>query len=119
MPFHYIIDLWRWKIYRGDFSQDSTKWNDEYWKMSKELVGVHAPIQRTAEDLDILAIYHVIRDVDMIRYFTRTILQFQFAEALCREAGHEGPLHECDVSNKFIVYILFSLKNTLQITRYV
>ena len=32
------------------------------------------------------------------RYFTRTILQFQFAEALCSIAGHQGPLHRCDFS---------------------
>ena len=32
------------------------------------------------------------------RYFTRTILQFQFAEALCGIAGHRGPLHRCDFS---------------------
>ena len=33
-----------------------------------------------------------------IRYFTRTILQFQFAEALCDISGHDGPLHRCDFS---------------------
>ena len=34
----------------------------------------------------------------MIRYFVRTILQFQFAEALCQISGHQGPLHRCDFS---------------------
>ena len=29
----------------------------------------------------------------MIRYFTRTILQFQFAAKLCDISGHTGPLH--------------------------
>ena len=28
----------------------------------------------------------------------RTILQFQFAEALCDISGHDGPLHRCDFS---------------------
>ena len=32
------------------------------------------------------------------RYFVRTILQFQFAEALCDISGHTGPLHRCDFS---------------------
>ena len=32
------------------------------------------------------------------RYFVRTILQFQFAEALCDISGHDGPLHRCDFS---------------------
>ena len=38
----------------------------------------------------------------MIRYFTRTILQFQFAEALCEISGHEGPLHRCDFSGRVV-----------------
>lgn len=33
------------------------------------------------------------------RYFTRTIYQFQFQEALCEAAGHTGPLHKCDITN--------------------
>ena len=34
-----------------------------------------------------------LQDFDMIRYFTRTILQFQFAAKLCDISGHTGPLH--------------------------
>ena len=33
-----------------------------------------------------------------LRYFTRTILQFQFWESLCSISGHRGPLHRCDFS---------------------
>lgn len=25
------------------------------------------------------------------------VLQFQFHQALCKEAGHQGPLHKCDI----------------------
>ena len=32
------------------------------------------------------------------RYFTRTILQFQFWSRLCELSGHTGPLHRCDFS---------------------
>ena len=35
---------------------------------------------------------------DISRYFARTILQFQFAERLCKVSGHTGPLHRCDFS---------------------
>lgn len=31
------------------------------------------------------------------RYFVSFILQFQFHQALCKEAGHQGPLHQCDI----------------------
>lgn len=31
------------------------------------------------------------------RYFISFIIQFQFHEALCRAAGHTGPLYKCDI----------------------
>lgn len=94
LPFHYLNDLWRWKAFRGEFPE--RLWNDEFWNLSEEIVGVHPPAVRTSEDLDCPTIFHVAQDYDMIRYFCRTILQFQFAESLCEAAGHEGPLSECD-----------------------
>ena len=30
------------------------------------------------------------------RYFASYVLQFQFYQALCKAAGHQGPLHSCD-----------------------
>jgi hypothetical protein len=59
-------------------------------------VGVKAPVAREPEDLDPPTIFHVSGDYDMMRYFTRTILQFQFFESLCEAAGHEGPIYKCD-----------------------
>lgn len=95
LPFHYLQDLWRWNAFRGDYPNLS-QWNEEFWSLSEQLVGVHAPVTRTPEDLDAPSIFHVALDYDMIRYFSRTILQFQFAEALCSASGHEGPLTDCD-----------------------
>lgn len=95
LPFHYLQDFWRWNAFRGDYPNVSG-WNDKFWKLSEELVGVKPPVSRTPEDLDCPAIFHVAQDYDMIRYFTRTILQFQFAESLCEAAGHQGPINECD-----------------------
>ena len=63
-----------------------------------ELVGVKPPVDRTDADLDPPTLFHICQDYDMIRYFVRTILQFQFAEALCQISGHQGPLHRCDFS---------------------
>jgi len=59
---------------------------------------VAAPMERSQEDLDPPTIFHINQDFDMIRYFTRTILQFQFAAKLCDISGHTGPLHRCDFS---------------------
>lgn len=33
----------------------------------------------------------------MTRYFVSFILQFQFHSELCEAAGHEGPLHRCNI----------------------
>ena len=61
-------------------------------------MGVKPPVDRTDADLDPPTLFHICQDYDMIRYFVRTILQFQFAEALCQISGHQGPLHRCDFS---------------------
>ncbi|XP_076041212.1 angiotensin-converting enzyme-like isoform X2 [Oratosquilla oratoria] len=94
LPFHLVNDLWRWKAFRGDY-KDGT-WNQEFWKLKEKYLGVVAPVPRTPEDLDPPALFHISGNYDMIRYFTRTIMQFQFAETLCDLAGHQGPLHTCD-----------------------
>merc|ERR1712106_525571 len=85
LPFHLVNDLWRWRAFRGEF--ELADWNAEYWKLKQEIVGVVAPVERTEADLDPPTIYHVNQDYDMIRYFARTILQFQFAEKLCELSG--------------------------------
>jgi len=94
LPFHYLQDLWRWRAFRGEFPVE--EWNNEFWKLSEEIVGVSSPVARGPEDLDPPTIFHVAQDYDMIRYFSRTILQFQFADSLCKASGHEGPLNQCD-----------------------
>ena len=36
-------------------------------------------------------------NVPYMRYFLAAVLQFQFHRALCKKAGHTGPLHECSI----------------------
>ena len=50
---------------------------------------------RSAADFDPGAKYHVPANVPYTRYFLAHILQFQLYRAMCREAGHTGPLHRC------------------------
>eukprot|EP00090_Calanus_glacialis_P005014 TRINITY_DN13830_c0_g1_i1.p1 TRINITY_DN13830_c0_g1~~TRINITY_DN13830_c0_g1_i1.p1 ORF type:complete len:639 (+),score=143.90 TRINITY_DN13830_c0_g1_i1:25-1917(+) len=111
LPFHLTNDLWRWRAFSGRIELDD--WNDEFWKMKESIVGVKAPVLRTKEDLDPPSLYHINQDWDMMRYFTRTILQFQFAESLCKIAGHDGPLHQCDFSGS--IEAGSALKNMLQL----
>ena len=49
------------------------------------------------DDFDPAAKYHVATNTPYIRYFGAGILQFQFHEALCKVAGHKGPIHTCSI----------------------
>ena len=40
---------------------------------------------------------HVPANVPYTRYFIARILQYQFHRALCRAAGHQGPLYKCSI----------------------
>ena len=89
-----------WNIFNFSFifSCQDFRMNDEFWRLKMDLAGVKTPVDRTDADLDPPTLFHICQDYDMIRYFVRTILQFQFAEALCQISGHQGPLHRCDFS---------------------
>ncbi|XP_050702649.1 LOW QUALITY PROTEIN: angiotensin-converting enzyme-like, partial [Eriocheir sinensis] len=95
LPFHLSYDLWRWQVWRGEVEEE--EYNDLFWRLRLKYSGVVPPVARTPLDLDPPALFHVSHDYDTIRYFIRTILQFQFLEALCEVSGHTGPLHECDL----------------------
>ncbi|NWZ73318.1 ACE2 enzyme, partial [Acrocephalus arundinaceus] len=64
MPFTYMLEKWRWMVFRGEITKQ--EWTKRWWEM---------------------------------KYYTRTIYQFQFQEALCKAANHTGPLHKCDITN--------------------
>lgn len=66
--------------------------------------GLEPPVDRSEEDFDASAKYHVIAGVPYIRYFVSYIIQFQFHKALCEAAGQynssepdQKPLHRCDI----------------------
>ena len=48
-------------------------------------------------DFDPGAKYHVPANMPYMRYFLARIYQFQFHRALCKAAGHTGPLHRCSI----------------------
>jgi len=53
------------------------------------------PAQRPADAFDPSAKFHIASNTPYMRYFLARILQFQFYRAMCREAGHQGPLYRC------------------------
>ncbi|XP_030627971.1 angiotensin-converting enzyme 2 [Chanos chanos] len=97
LPFTYMLEEWRWQVFEGKIPKN--EWMLRWWQMKRELVGVVEPLPRDETYCDPPALFHVSGDYSFIRYFTRTIYQFQFQEALCKEAGHVGPLFKCDITN--------------------
>ncbi|KAM6416878.1 angiotensin-converting enzyme 2 isoform 2-T2 [Pluvialis apricaria] len=97
MPFTYMLEKWRWMVFRGEITKQ--EWTKRWWEMKREIVGVVEPVPHDETYCDAAALFHVANDYSFIRYYTRTIYQFQFQEALCKAANHTGPLHTCDITN--------------------
>ncbi|XP_078741069.1 angiotensin-converting enzyme 2-like [Lampetra fluviatilis] len=95
LPFTLSLEQWRWKVFSGDIPRD--QWMKTWWQMKREMVGVVEPILHNEEYCDPAVLFHVANDYSFIRYYTRTILQFQFQVALCTAAGHVGPVYKCDI----------------------
>lgn len=97
LPFTYMLEKWRWMVFKGEIPKE--QWMKKWWEMKRELVGVVEPLPHDETYCDPASLFHVANDYSFIRYYTRTIFEFQFQEALCRIAQHEGPLYKCDISN--------------------
>ncbi|KAM6291936.1 angiotensin-converting enzyme 2 [Porphyrio hochstetteri] len=97
MPFTYMLEKWRWMVFRGEITKE--EWTKRWWEMKREIVGVVEPVLHDETYCDPAVLFHVSNDYSFIRYYTRTIYQFQFQEALCKAANHNGPLHTCDITN--------------------
>ncbi|KAG5203040.1 angiotensin-converting enzyme-like protein Ace3 isoform X1 [Ovis aries] len=97
IPFAYLMDLFRWKVFDGTIEKDV--YNQEWWNLRLKYQGLCPPIPRTEEDFDPGAKFHISASLPYIRYFLSLVLQFQFHEALCKASGHMGPLHHCDIYN--------------------
>ncbi len=95
LPFGKLIDQWRWDVFSGAVTPD--RYNASGWALRAKYQGLAPPEERSEEDFDPGAKYHIPANVPYTRYFLARILQFQFHKALCAAAGHEGPLHTCSI----------------------
>jgi peptidyl-dipeptidase A len=93
LPFGLLIDRWRWQVFSGEVKPaDYQKaWTD----MRLQYQGIVPPSERGGNAFDPGAKYHIPAVVPYTRYFLARILQFQFFEAACKQAGWKGPLHRC------------------------
>lgn len=95
LPFGYLVDQWRWKVFSGQVKPDG--YNKEWWDLREKYQGIAPPVPRTEQEFDPGAKYHVPANTPYARYFLASILQFQFHRALCRESGFKGPLYQCSI----------------------
>ncbi len=95
LPFGKLIDQWRWDVFAGKIKPHD--YNKGWWRLRSRYQGIEPPIKRTDYNFDPGAKYHVPANVPYTRYFLAFIYQFQFQRALCRAAGHDGPLHKCSI----------------------
>lgn len=93
LPFGLVVDRWRWDVFAGKVKPE--QYNEHWWKLRGQYQGVAPAVARAATDFDPGAKYHVPANTPYTRYFLAAILQFQFYKAMCAQAGHTGPLHEC------------------------
>ena len=93
LPFGLLIDRWRWQVFSGEVAPANYQeaWND----MRLKYQGIVPPSERGADAFDPGAKYHIPAVVPYTRYFLARVLQFQFYEAACKQAGWKGPLHRC------------------------
>ncbi|CAH1241848.1 ACE [Branchiostoma lanceolatum] len=94
LPFAYMMDQWRWKVFDGRITPDNM--NQEWWKLRQQYQGIIPPVLRDEKDFDPGCKFHIPSDVPYIRYFVSFIVQFQFYEAMCDASDHTGPLYKCD-----------------------
>ncbi|MGK4003545.1 M2 family metallopeptidase [Sorangium sp. So ce1036] len=95
LPFGKLIDQWRWDVFAGKTRPED--YNKAWWALRLKYQGVAPPVPRTEADFDPGAKFHVPAGVPYTRYFLAHIYQFQFHRALCKAAGHTGPLHTCSI----------------------
>ena len=97
LPFALTVDQWRWQVFDGRITPD--RYNAAWWELRERYQGIRPPNARGEEFFDPGAKYHIANNVPYLRYFLSYVLQFQFYEAACQQAGWTGPLHRCTVYN--------------------
>jgi len=95
LPFALVLEKWRYGVFRGDIT--SQNYNEKWWELRTEYQGIMPPVERSEEDFDPGAKYHIPADVPYMRYFLSFVVQFQFHKALCDTADIADPIHHCDI----------------------
>ncbi|MFK7885712.1 MAG: M2 family metallopeptidase [Gammaproteobacteria bacterium] len=95
LPFGKLVDQWRWGVFSG--KTPPARYNGDWWTLRTKYQGITPPLERSEENFDPGAKYHVPGNTPYTRYFLSFILQFQFHKALCEGMDSDVPLHECSI----------------------
>lgn len=94
LPFGLLVDKWRWGVFSGQIQP--ADYNKAWTSLRLQYQGITPPAPRDdATAFDAGAKYHVPGNTPYTRYFLARLLQFQFYQAACKQAGWTGPLHRC------------------------
>lgn len=66
LPFGYLIDQWRWKVFSGEIKPK--EYNAKWWEFRRKYQGIKPPVSRSEEDFDPGAKYHIPNDTPYIRF---------------------------------------------------
>lgn len=96
LPFAYIVDSWRWKVFSGEVKPDD--YNKAWWELRSKYQGIVPPGGPRPDDaFDPGAKYHIPGNTPYLRYFLSFVMQFQFHKAACDMIDWKGPLHRCSI----------------------
>jgi peptidyl-dipeptidase A len=93
LPFGLLVDQWRWKVFSGEVTP--ANYNAAWWELKRTYQGVAPPVARSEADFDPGAKNHIAANIPYAAYFLAHALEFQFYRAMCKAAGHTGPLYRC------------------------
>ncbi|MEP6786213.1 MAG: M2 family metallopeptidase [Sphingomonadales bacterium] len=97
LPFGLLVDKWRWGVFSGKITP--ANYNKAWTDLRLQYQGIVPPVARDETNFDAGAKYHIPGNTPYTRYFLARLLQFQFYEAACKQAGWKGPLHRCTFRN--------------------
>lgn len=101
MPWTALVDKWRWGVFSG--ATTPANYNKAWTDLRQKYQGIVPPGPRPADAFDPGAKYHIPGNTPYARYFLARVLQFQFYQAACAQAGWKGPLHRCSVYGDKVV----------------
>ncbi|KAF2982124.1 hypothetical protein EK904_009087 [Melospiza melodia maxima] len=68
LPFGYLMDQWRWKVFDGRIKED--EYNKEWWNLRMKYQGLCPPALRSEDDFDPGAKFHIPANVPYISITT-------------------------------------------------